>query len=355
MNYSRDPSPMADMPTHLERPEQHVHPSSAASRPWRDPPPPRSDYREPFDHPEGAAALRARNRHPGISPWLFVMATALNTMVAAVLAVIITLGVVRQERTDGPGREAALAAYTRSTGGVGGEQTQPVQIQQTQQTQPAPPNLASLAVDLRPIGSPGEPLLLEAQKPARLPLQISPDEAAREPFILALAGAPAGMTLSGADRIGSDTWFVSPGSANRLEITVPEWSTTVFEVTVALRRMNGLVAAQAKAWIAAPPPASPQTAQPKADANAIKDLLAKGDRLLEKGDIVAARAMYQRAAEMGSGTAALTLGATYDPNRLWSLGALGMVGNRERARQWYARASELGQPEAKARLTALGN
>ena len=221
MNYSRDPSHEADMATHLERPEQHLHPSSTASRPWRDPPPPRSDYREPFDHPEGATALRARNRHPGISPWLFVMATALNTMVAAVLAVIITLGVVRQERTDGPGREAALAAYTRSTGGVGGEQTQPVQIQQTQQTQPAPPNLASLAVDLRSIGSPGEPLLLEAQKPARLPLQISPDEAAREPFILALAGAPAGMTLSGADRIGSDTWFVSPGSANRSRSLCP--------------------------------------------------------------------------------------------------------------------------------------
>jgi hypothetical protein len=350
MNYSRDPSHAADMASHLERPEQHVHPSSAASRPWRDSPPPPSDYREPFDHREGAAALRARNRHPGISPWLFVMATALNTMVAAVLAVIITLGVVRQERTDGPGREVALAAYTRSGGGVGGGQTQPVQP-----AQPALPNPAPLAVDLQPIGSPAQPLLLEAQKPARLPLQISPEEATREPLILALVGAPVGMTLSGADRIGSDTWFVSPSSANRLEITLPEWSTTVFEVTVALRRKNGLVAAQAKAWIAAPPPANPQTAQPKADANAAKDLVAKGDRLLEKGDIVAARAMYQRAAEMGSGTAALTLGATYDPNRLWSLGALGMVGNRERARQWYARASELGQPEAKARLTALGN
>jgi TPR repeat protein len=86
-----------------------------------------------------------------------------------------------------------------------------------------------------------------------------------------------------------------------------------------------------------------------------KDLLAKADRLLEKGDIVAARALYQRAAEMGSGPAALTLAATYDPNRLWSFGALGMVGNKERARQWYARASELGQPEAKVRLMALGN
>jgi hypothetical protein len=125
-------------------------------------------------------------------------------------------------------------------------------------------------MDLQPIGSPREPLLLEAQKPARLPLQISPEEAVREPFILALFGAPAGLTLSGADRIGSDTWFVSPGSANRLEITLPEWSTSVFEVTVALRRMNGLVAAQARAWIAAPPPASPQMEQAKIDANAAR-------------------------------------------------------------------------------------
>jgi TPR repeat protein len=32
-----------------------------------------------------------------------------------------------------------------------------------------------------------------------------------------------------------------------------------------------------------------------------------------------------------------------------------MVGNKERARQWYSRAAELGHPEAKARLMALGN
>jgi TPR repeat protein len=32
-----------------------------------------------------------------------------------------------------------------------------------------------------------------------------------------------------------------------------------------------------------------------------------------------------------------------------------MVGNRERARQWYSRARELGYPEAKNRLTAPEN
>src|SRR5258707_3496590 len=34
--------------------------------------------------------------------------------------------------------------------------------------------------------------------------------------------------------------------------------------------------------------------------------------------------IYQRAAELGDASAALALGATYDPNRLWSLGALGL-------------------------------
>jgi TPR repeat protein len=118
---------------------------------------------------------------------------------------------------------------------------------------------------------------------------------------------------------------------------MPEWSTSVFEITMALRRINGQVAAQAKAWIAVPPPANQGVVGPSAggkiDDGAAKDMRAKADRLIEKGDIVAARALYQRAAEMGSGSAALTLGTTYDPNRLWSFGALGMVGNKERATQ----------------------
>jgi hypothetical protein len=355
MNSSRDFSLAADaashIASHLERSEQQAPASHASSGAWREASPPRADHRsERLDLPQGAATLRASGRQPSISPWLFVMATALNTMVAAVLAVIITLGVVRQERTDNPPREMALAsAYSRPAFAAAGEPAQ-----QVAGTQP---------VELRPIGSPNAPLRLQAQQPAPLPLQIAPDEAAREPFILVLSGAPAGTTLTGAGRIGSDTWFLSPGVASSLEIAVPEWSTSVFEITMALRRINGSVAAQAKAWIAVPPPASPDAAGPKTDSKtdsrtdgaAAKDLQAKADRLIEKGDIVAARTLYQRAAEMGSGSAALTLGATYDPNRLWSFGALGMVGNRERAKQWYLRASELGQPDAKARLMALGD
>jgi TPR repeat protein len=269
------------------------------------------------------------------------MATALNTMVASILAVIITVGVVRQDHSSIDPREAMPAsAYVRPAVGV--------------RSEPAPANVALQKISLQPIGLPDQPLLLEPRKPAPLALQIWPEEAVSEPFILTLSGAPAGTILSGATQISSDAWFLSPSAANLLEIALPEWSTSVFEITIGLRRTNGVMAAQTKAWLAVPPPANRLPASPKIDEAAAKDLLAQANQLLDKGDIVGARTIYQRAAELGSASAALALGATYDPNRLWSLGAVGLAGNKERARQWYMRASELGHPEAKARLAALG-
>jgi hypothetical protein len=202
------------------------------------------------------------------------------------------------------------------------------------------------------IGSQEAPLRLKPQHPAPLPLQIEPPDAAGEPFILALAGAPSGTILFGAKRISSDTWFLPPGSAGRLEITLPEWQTSVIGIAVVLRRTDGAVAAQTKAWIAIPPPEAP-AAQP-AGEELTEDMVTKAGRLIAKGDIAGARALYQRAADLGSASAALALGTTYDPNRLWSLGVLGLTGNKARARQWYMRASELGNADAKARLTSLG-
>jgi TPR repeat protein len=269
------------------------------------------------------------------------MPTALNTMVASILAVIIILGVMRQERSEVQLQDAVLApAYARPAVAM--------------RSETAAPNVALQLISLQPIGSPDQPVPLEPQKPPQLSLQIEPAEAANEPFILALSGAPPGTLLSGATQISSDTWFLSPGSAQRLEIALPEWPTSAYEIAMTLRRTNGLIAAQTKAWITVPPPPSRLAAGPKTGDATTGDLVARADRLVEKGDIVGARTIYQRAAELGDASAALALGATYDPNRLWSLGALGLVGNKERARQWYERASELGHREAKVRLTALG-
>jgi hypothetical protein len=290
---------------------------------------------------------RARGRAPGISPWLFVMATALNTTVASVLAVVITLGVVNQERSAADAQDIVPARIT----GAGGE-PRPVDgpVQPVVTLHAVAPRL----VTLQPIGAPDQPLRFTPQHPARFPLHIEPEGGGDEPFILALSGAPPGTILPGMSQVGVDTWYLAPGSASRLEIVLPEWSTSVFEVAVVLRRINGAIAAQTKAWIAVPPPAGVAPPPPQADEAAVRELMTKADRLIAKGDIVGARALYQRAAELGSAPAALALGTTYDPNRLWSLGALGLTGNKDRARHWYRRASELGNAEAKARLNALG-
>jgi TPR repeat protein len=268
----------------------------------------------------------------GVNPWVFVIATGANTLIAAVLAVVITLGVARRDQPPAAEPEKA-AALARSA----------------PEAQPEP--AAYRPVELFPIGSPAEPLRLEALKPAHLPLQVRPEEAVEDSYILLLSGLPPNAALSGASRMGADSWLVPPGALQRIEILVPEWSPSVLEVGMELRRTNGAVAAQSKLWLAIPPP--PQPAGASLDEDAIKDLVRTGDRLLGRGDVAAARALYERAAVMGSAQAALSLGATYDPRRLLSLGVFGMVGNKDRARAWYQRADELGHPEAKARIAAL--
>jgi hypothetical protein len=324
-------------------------------------PPPRQRLAPQLLDYEDVAPPRTRSRTSGVSPWLFVMATSLNTTVASVLAVIITLGVVNQDRPSIGLQDIVPAAV--GIPGIGNKPLADAEVQprnrppadaEVQPRNKPPANAEVQPISLLTIGSPERPLQVEPRRPAPFPVQIQPDGAANEPFILVLSGAPAGTILFGADRISSDTWLLSPGSGSQLQIVLPEWSTSVFEIAVALRRTNGLVAAQAKAWIAVPPPESRSPAITKMDDDPAKDLLAKAGKLIEQGDIVGARAIYQRAAELGSGSAALALGTTYDPNRLWSLGVLGLAGNKERARQWYLRASELGSSEAKARLTALG-
>jgi hypothetical protein len=314
-----------------------------SSRNWSDPPVPRLDYgEEQFGVSDGVATLMPRRL--AMSPWLFVVVTALNTVVAAVVAIFVTLSVARQELAYGaPEETASVTATTRPAIAVGNER--------------APWSFSPQPIGLLPIGSPDQPLRLDVQKPARLPLQIQPEEAAgREPFTLALSGLPNGTTLFGAARIASDRWFLPAGASNQLEISVPEWSTSVFEVTIMLQRTTGEFVAQTKAWIAVPPPISRGAAAMtlRSDDDVVKELL-EANRLLERGDIVAARAVYQQAAEMGNASAALMLGSTYDPGRLWSFGIMGMTGNKERARQWYLRAAELGHPDAKTRLMALGN
>ncbi len=77
----------------------------------------------------------------------------------------------------------------------------------------------------------------------------------------------------------------------------------------------------------------------------VADLLKRGAEMLAENDIVAARLLYQRAAQAGSAQAALEVGKTYDPQFLASIHAIGIDGDPATARAWYQRAKAMGQPK----------
>ena len=79
-------------------------------------------------------------------------------------------------------------------------------------------------------------------------------------------------------------------------------------------------------------------------------LLARGDALFSKGDVIAARAFYERAAYAGEGRAALRLGETFDPVFLDQARLRAARGDLSTALSWYRRARDLGVAEAEILL-----
>ena len=79
-------------------------------------------------------------------------------------------------------------------------------------------------------------------------------------------------------------------------------------------------------------------------------LAQRGDVMLDLGDVSAARLLYMRAMELGSGTAAMALAKTYDPTFLADHDLRGVKPDPAEATRWYQRAADMGLTQAKERL-----
>jgi hypothetical protein len=95
-------------------------------------------------------------------------------------------------------------------------------------------------------------------------------------------------------------------------------------------------------------PAAPTSSDPMMSL-----LLRRGDAALADGDIIAARLMYERAADLGSASAATSAGKTYDVDFLLQTGARGIQPDQTAAAAWFRKAVALGDPEAGARLARI--
>jgi hypothetical protein len=105
--------------------------------------------------------------------------------------------------------------------------------------------------------------------------------------------------------------------------------------------------------LAVPQSSAEESAQPPTQSSDVTALIQRADALLKAGDIVAARAAYERAAAGGNPKAQIGVGKTYDPLVLAKLGTRGVRGDPVQAASWYARAGESGNAEGQQRLHAL--
>lgn len=108
--------------------------------------------------------------------------------------------------------------------------------------------------------------------------------------------------------------------------------------------------------VPAPSPTPPEQAPQSSEVANVLDtgaLVKRAELLIIGGNLAEARQLLERAAGLGSATAALMLGATYDPARMDEFGRLGARADAVVARAWYERARALGAAEATDRITEL--
>jgi hypothetical protein len=89
------------------------------------------------------------------------------------------------------------------------------------------------------------------------------------------------------------------------------------------------------------------------DEDLQRKLVLQGQQMLTQGHVASARLLFRRAADTGSAEAAILLGDTFDPQRLYALGVRGVAGDLQQSIRWYEKADELGASDAKERLMSI--
>jgi len=96
------------------------------------------------------------------------------------------------------------------------------------------------------------------------------------------------------------------------------------------------------------------TKEAAAEVDEVARLMTRAKELLQQGNVGPARAVLERASELGSASALFALAETYDPDSLETWGTSGTQGDPIKAKDLYGKALAGGVTGAKGRLEALG-
>lgn len=204
------------------------------------------------------------------------------------------------------------------------------------------------------------------QLAAAVPEPAQPQRSVAAPPI---AAEPTGAEVAAARRSSPNSVASTSGSPSRDEIAAAYQSAlkgnkagapepAVREPTremAALAPAAAPVAAVPAAPVVREPAPAPREAAPvrRIDPDELAVLLKRAKGLLAIGDITSARLLLERAADAQEPEAALMLAGTYDPQVLGNQDLRSVTPDPEAARAWYQKAAQMGSADAKRRLGQL--
>ena len=196
---------------------------------------------------------------------------------------------------------------------------------------------------------------IEAKAGEEVGFDIAVDSADALPArsVIAIRAMPEGATFSQGRPYGATEWSLRPDEIGDLRLHLPKAASGGADLRVELMAVDGTILASAATRLdVAPDPRSALILRSD-ESGRIDDLMAHGQKMIDVGYLAGARAYFKRAAEAGSGEAALKLGATYDPAFIEKIGAQGIKADTKEARAWYERAKQLGVDGAEEELAKL--
>ncbi|HXG78026.1 MAG TPA: SH3 domain-containing protein [Methyloceanibacter sp.] len=299
---------------------------------------------QPAPRPKGPVPglIAERTRTPAAGRWLLATSLCVSLVPTAIILALIWQGAIKFPQSGSlPFRfEAEEQAQTQ---------------QASLADVPAIAPQRAEAVEVKPEIALSAPTRLEAAPGAAVPFDIAIDSADALPArsVIAVRALPRGATFSQGRPYAETEWNLRPDEIGDLVLKLPESASGSADLRIELMAADGTVLANATTTLAVAPDANAGLILRADEAGRVAGLIAHGEKMIAVGYLAGARAYFKRAAEAGSGEAALKLGATYDPDFIAEIGALGVKADLDQAHAWYERAKQLGVEAAETKLKAL--
>ena len=257
--------------------------------------------------------IAERARASSAGKWLLIAAILVSLVPTAVILVLLWQGVI---------------AIPRSGDVQSRADPEPLAATQQATVAPAPAVLLGAKPEIA-LTVPGQ-IAAKSGDEIAFTISIDSDETLPARSVIAIRALPEGAIFSQGRPYGTAEWNLTPDEIGDLKLKLPETASGGADMRVELMAADGAILASALTRLDIAPDPRADLILRSDESGRIADLIALGHKMIDVGYFAGARAYFKRAAEAGSGDAALLLGATFDPEFIAKIGAQGIKADPKR-------------------------